>query len=143
MSESKLPSKEYETNASSLSYSTSELRFPTGTTKESTSPSLPTVPDDSKHTKHSVSVRPEKVYDADDDNDDDHDDAPNGLPSSSMVHVLTANSNNETISQLLQQKDTIQENDLLLRNNRQMLHRIAYEQIMGIRLTESSHWKMK
>ena len=33
---------------------------------------------------------------------------------------------------LLQQKEAIQENDLLLRNNRQVLHRLAYEQIMGI-----------
>ena len=65
---------------------------------------------------------PEDAYDNDDDD----------------AILLESSTTIETIADptwcqlLLQQKEAIQENDLLLRNNRQVLHRLAYEQIMGI-----------
>ena len=54
------------------------------------------------------------------------------------MHTTMTTTTIETIANptgcqlVLQQKEASQENDLLLRNNRQVLHRLAYEQIMGI-----------
>ena len=59
------------------------------------------------------------------------------LKQSAVARISTTNDddNNNAVWQLLRQNGTMQENDLLRRNNRQVLHRLAYAQLMGMHIT--------
>ena len=64
--------------------------------------------------------------------DNDSDDDERNLQS---VASSSITDEDDPVCHVIHQKGSIQENDLLLRNNRQVLHRLVYKHIMGIHMT--------
>ncbi len=103
---------------------------------ETRSASLVSTANENGNTHSTISTnRPDDVDDANVDDDD----AETNLKQSAVARISTANDDddddNNAVCQLLRQNGTIQENDLLLRNNRRVLHRLAYSQLMGMHIT--------
>jgi hypothetical protein len=129
-------------NVNVLSSSSSSLDIHSTTTcvDDSIPPPLPWKRDDENDTTSLISSFastidvPTKI--AGNHLNDDHDEDADEEYELQSVAMRTTTEDNDTIMcHLLQQKGSIKENDLLLRNNRQVLHRLMYKQIMGIHIT--------
>jgi hypothetical protein len=128
--------KDNQWNVLSLSSCTVDVQSSTAHVNDSISP-IATAPDNDKNSdRPTFSTTGDRTCQDHESDDDDDDNMQNSWQQSSTAVNPSSIDNNTTLGQLLQQKETIQENDLLLRNNRQVLHRLAYQQIMGIHLTD-------
>ena len=90
-----------------------------------------------EHSNTHLTISTNCPDDVDDANVDD-DNVETNLKQSAVACISTSNNDdddNNAVWQLLRQNGTMRENDLLRRNNRQVLHRLAYAQLMGMHIT--------